>query len=178
VKIGIIIPVKYYRVRDPRGGQDPRESDIDENAKFAKINGFVYWDLNILEGLCNPESRNRIGIEFPTCCYFYNSQVHEVTHKAELVDAYRLNELKARVEERKFVPEWRMQCLEGQWSKEKNSWVKNERPDLDGRIHEAREVWIKLRNFEKLSQPKKISDFTKKDGSKLEGRRGAYIMCP
>jgi len=182
MKIGIIIPVKYYPVRDPKGGMDPREADINENARFAKEKGAVYWDINILKGLCSEEARNRMGITFPTCCYFYNAENktlpvgERITHKAELLAAYSREELSNRKEEHKFIPEWRIQCFEGRWS-DKNSWVKTERPDLLGKEHRQSAVWIKLRNFIELIPSKKVEEFKKLDDNKLEGLRGAYIQC-
>jgi hypothetical protein len=182
MKIGIIIPVKHYSVKDPMGGMDPREADISKNAQFAEEKGAVYWDINILEGLCNEEARKRMGITFPTCCYFYNAENkmfpvgERITHKAELLTAYSHEELENRKEEHKFIPEWRMQCFEGRWS-EKNSWVKTTRPDLLGKSHKKSTVWIKLRNFIELIPPKKVGEFHKLDGSFLIGLRGAYIQC-
>ena len=100
MRIGIIIPVKYYPVIVPSGGMDPREADIEENKRFAEREGAVYWDLNILKGLCNREFRKKKGITFPTCCYFYNAERDElpagsrVTHRAKLLASYSYRDFK------------------------------------------------------------------------------------
>ena len=153
MKIGIIIPVKYYPVIDPSGGMDPREADIGENARFAERKWAVYWDLNILTGLRDKEARNRRGITFPTCCYFYDADRTSlpvrarVTYKAKLLAAYSLEDLKNKKEEHEFIPEWRTQCLEGLWSR-RNSWVERERSDLEGEDHQPSIVWIKIKDFD------------------------------
>lgn len=183
MKIGIMIPVKYHRVVDPSGGMDPREGNIGENARFAAKRASVYWDLNILTDLRDEEARNKRGITFPTCCYFYDADRTSlpvgarVTYKAKLLAACSLEDLKNKKEEHEFIPEWRTQCFEGRWSR-RNSWVERERPDLEGRAHQPSIVWIKIKDFDELSPPLKVNDFRKWDGSNLEGVRGAYIKCP
>lgn len=177
-RIGILIPFKYNESTNPEDAMDPREADIDENIRHAERFGAVYWDLNILTNM-----KNRLFL--PTCCYFYdarpNSRTYKkVTHKAEIVEIYTLQELKQLLNENpdewKCIPEWRYQCIEGQWTN-KNSWVAKEHPKWIGSDHESSIVWIKLTNFEELNPPLEINAFRKWDGKKLKGVRGAYIKC-
>ena len=166
---GILIPVKYNPSQNPVDAMDPREADIKENMKFARDKGAVYWDMNIL-------TRVKERVSFPTCCYFYNSEEALVTHRADVINAYSLDELKNLEDERKFIPEWRIHCFEGKWSG-KNSWLSREHPEWMGKKHEPSKIWVKIANFVELNPPLKINELEKWDGSKLRGVRGAYIQC-
>lgn len=183
-RIGILIPFKYNE-SNPEDAIDPREADIEENIRHAERFGAVYWDLNILTGLCNEDARRKRDMTLPTCCYFYNGNSNsrtyqKVTHKAEIIEVYCLEELKRLLEndpnEWDYIPNWRYQCIKGKWDEE-NDWVLKAHPEWIGANHKPSKVWIKLTNFEELNPPLKINDFRRLDGSELRGVRGAYILC-
>ncbi len=148
------------------------------NVQFAQKFGAVYWDLNILRGLCKK-------LTFPTCCYFYDARPNSSTYgtviyKAEITRAYCVDDvvnLRNNPNQRRFIPEWRDQCIEGRWTN-RNTWVVRNHPNWIGQYHRPSKVWIRLENFVKLNPPKIINDFRKCDGSILRGWRGAYILCP
>ena len=183
--VGILIPLRYRESNDSKSAMDPREADINENIRYAERFGAVYWDINILRGLCKESVRIERGITLPTCCFFYdanpNSRTYQkVTHKAEIIGVYCLEELKRRLEnnpdEWKFIPKWRYQCIKGEWTNE-NDWVVIVHPEWIGKYHKPSQVWIKLINFEELNPPLEIRVFRKWNGRQLKGVRGAYIKC-
>jgi len=180
-RVGILIPFRFKQSNNPEDAMDPREADIGENIKYAYRFEAVYWDLNVLTGICKKEIKKQKGITFPTCCYFYDARsdsptYKKVAYKAKLVEAYCLGELKKMPDEQKFIPNWRSQCINGKWTA-KNDWVVKAHPEWIEEHHKPSKLWIKLTNFEELNPPLEINDFRKWDGSQLKGVRGAYIKC-
>ena len=185
-RAGILIPFGLVRSINPNDAMDPREADIEKHIEHVERFGAVYWDINVLTGLCKENVRREKGVTLPTCCFFYdanpNSKTYQkVTHKAEIIEVYCLEELEQLLEndpnEWDYIPNWRYQCIKGKWYEE-NDWVVKAHPEWIGAYHKPSKVWIKLTSFEKLNPPLEINDFRKWDGSELRGVRGAYILCP
>ena len=181
MNVGIIIPVRYELSESPSTWMHPLEADLIAHIEHAQEFGAVYWDINILQGLCREDVRMEKNVNLPTCCYFYDSNqesknYREVTYKAEIIESYCLDELRDLLDrepdEGRFIPQWRKQCLTGNWYD-----TPEEHPDWAGEEHKPSKLWIKLRNLRELNPPLTIDNFRKWNGELLRGVRGAYVQC-
>ncbi len=176
-KIGVIIPVFYVGSNNPLHAQDPREADVQLNAKFAEEHGFVYWDVNI------PWIEN-LKKYIPTCIYFYEGSLigdgfnvvpgpRMVRWRAEVVDILTGDQLRNDPNEIKYVPEWRYQCLHGRWPSNQYTRARG----FIGKSHNPSKYWLKLTNFEPID-PRPLEYFLKPNGQQFKSKRGGYILCP
>jgi len=79
----IIIPVRYELSESPSTWMHPLEANLSAHIEHAQRFGAVYWDLNILLGLCREDVRMERNVNLPTCCYFYDSnQESKTTEKS------------------------------------------------------------------------------------------------
>ncbi len=69
--------------------------------------------------------------------------------------------LRERKDQNKFIPDFRMQCLNGFFE--------------DGRKHDPSPTWIKISEFEELRNPLELQDFKKLDGTPVKNVRGGFV---
>jgi len=132
----------------------PEEADPEAHRVITESTGAVYWDsaknANELRGPLNGYIYIRGAIR-------YRCRVAHVIHRETLLQMK---------DEQRYVPEFRYQCLFGQFR--------------DGREHEPSRTWIKILGVEELRNPIEIQDVARWNGQPLRAVRGdvVYIEDP
>lgn len=161
-RTAIVWPINPGRV-DKRGCPEDMhvlEPMIHAQKYYADHHGGVYWDYKWIVA-------QEVRALVPMTGYLYVGQdVMDVPIGRKGTISYRmvverittLQELAQNAEEQRFVPPWRIQCLQARWR--------------DGTAHEPSPTWIKTSNISLLSRgysPRELginADYV---------RRGVYI---
>ncbi len=135
------------------GPDMPREeADVEENLRFLRINGGVFWDT----------AARRKELMGPFEGYIYNTlPIGKVEWKCIIEFVINRDRLLGMVDQHRYIPSFRMQCLTGHFR--------------DGRRHDPSPTWIKILDFEKLRNPLDLQDFEKLDGTPVENVRGGFV---
>ncbi len=133
-------------------GMPREEADVEENLKFLRKMGAVYWD----------SAAKRKELEGPFDGYIYTTVSGNVEWKCKVEWVISRDRLKKMKNEHQFIPPFRQQCLDGYFS--------------DGREHEPSSTWIKISKIERLRTPREIGDFEKKHGgTPVKKVRGGFV---
>ena len=132
-------------------GMPREEADVEENLKFLRKMGAVYWD----------SAAKRKELKGPFDGYIYTTVSGDVEWKCKVEWVISRDKLKKMKDEHQFIPLFRKQCFDGYFS--------------DGREHYPSSTWIKISKIEKLRTPREIGHFEKLDGSPVKKLRGGFV---
>ncbi len=135
------------------GPDMPREeADVEENLRFLRKMGAVYWD----------SAAKRKELKGPFDGYIYITvPVGKVMYKCKVDWVINRNNLLQMEKEHKYIPKFREQCLRARFR--------------SGKEHNPSPTWIKISKIERLKTPRELSDFEKLDGTPVENVRGGFV---
>lgn len=146
-KLAIVWPA------NPQAVNVPQEADPERHRDIANRLGAVYWDSM-------PKRR-----ELPSLNgYIYINGA--IRYKCKVLHVISREKLRSLRDERRYVPEFRSQCLEGRWP--------------NGSDHPPSNTWIKISNVERLQDSLMIGSINKWTGDPLQRVQGGivYIQDP
>lgn len=127
------------------------EADVEENLRFLRKKGAVYWD----------SAAKRKELKGPFDGYIYTTVSGNVEWKCKVDWVISRNRLEEMKKEQQFIPPFRQQCFDGYFS--------------DGEEHNPSPTWIKISKIERLRTPRKIGDFEKRTGAPVKKVRGGFV---
>lgn len=154
--LALLWPADPYK-NDPEG-------DVELHKEILKYQKNVYWDIS--KKISQKRIKEIEKAEKPINGYIYVAGEGKVKYRCNVEEVVSRGELLSRKSEQRFVPYFRMQCLEGSYG--------------DGSLHKQSETWIKISKISCLSQSREKSDFLKLNGELIQGdiRSIIYIQDP
>ena len=134
---------------NPNAVNDSREADPELHRTMLESQEAVYWD----------SMPRRRGLTGPLDGYIY---IHGLVRYRCVVDeVLTLERLLERQDEDRYVPEFRRQCLFGQYP--------------DGTPHPRSNTWIRVSRIDPLDPPLELSCFRKWNGEELRRVQGGIV---